>query len=379
VPGGAGEPNASDEGRLREYERSFRRAGLPLFSEDISAAEDIFNRAAPLLGLVFLGEMLGAGDLDWSWWQNVLAVTGGLAILLLAIALVNKARGRSFSAIPERLGRTELAGFVLFPALLPLLFGGQVWPAALTAGANLLLLALIYAVVGLGLISIIRWVLARFLSQLRSAFTLLARAVPLLAIFVLLSFPTQELWGIFSNPTRGIYALTLGLLALLGTAFLAVRLPREARALEREVGQESAPLRRRQLFNVELVMFVSQAAQVLLVSLMIAAFLTVFGVLAVDESLREDWLGTAGNELLSFNLFGERLELTGQLLRVAVGLAAFSGFYFSIAIFTDSTYRQEFLEELTAEMRRSFKERTAYLRLRKSLGADARARAARPV
>jgi hypothetical protein len=379
VPGGAGEPNASDEGRLREYERSFRRAGLPLFSEDISAAEDIFNRAAPLLGLVFLGEMLGAGDLDWSWWQNVLAVTGGLAILLLAVALVNKARGRSFSAIPERLGRTELAGFVLFPALLPLLFGGQVWPAALTAGANLLLLALIYAVVGLGLISIIRWVLARFLSQLRSAFTLLARAVPLLAIFVLLSFPTQELWGIFSNPTRGIYALTLGLLALLGTAFLAVRLPREARALEREVGQESAPLRRRQLFNVELVMFVSQAAQVLLVSLMIAAFLTVFGVLAVDESLREDWLGTAGNELLSFNLFGERLELTGQLLRVAVGLAAFSGFYFSIAIFTDSTYRQEFLEELTAEMRRSFKERTAYLRLRKSLGADARARAARPV
>jgi hypothetical protein len=126
-------------------------------------------------------------------------------------------------------------------------------------------------------------------------------------------------------------------------------------------------------------MFVSQAAQVLLVSLMIAAFLTVFGVLAIDESLREDWLGTPGNELLSFNLLGERLELTGELLRVAVGLAAFSGFYFSIAIFTDSTYRQEFLEELTSEMRRSFKERAEYLRLRERVGVDARARAARPV
>jgi hypothetical protein len=378
VPGEDEEPSTGEE-RLGEYERSFRRAGLPLFSEDISAWEDIFNRAAPLLGLIFLGEMLGAGNLDWSWWQNLLAVAGGLAILLLAIALVNRARGRDFSAIPQRLGKTELAGFVLVPAVLPLIFGGQFASAMVTAGANLLLLALIYAVVGLGLISIIRWVLARFLSQLRSAFTLLARAVPLLAIFVLLSFPTQELWGIFSNPTRGIYALILGLLALLGTAFLAVRLPREARALEREVGQESAPLRRRQLFNVELVMFVSQAAQVLLVSMMIAAFLTVFGVLAIDESLREDWLGTTGNELVSFNLLGERLELTGQLLRVAVGLAAFSGFYFSIAIFTDSTYRQEFLEELTSEMRRSFKERAEYLRLRNRLGADARARAARPV
>jgi hypothetical protein len=378
VPGEDGEPSTGEE-RLREHERSFRRAGLPLFSEDIDTAEDIFNRAAPLLGLVFVGEILGAGNLDWSWWQNLAAIAGGLAILLGAIGLANRARGRAFSAIPQRLGKTELAGFVLLPSLLPLLFGGQLGSAALTAGANLLLLGLIYAVVGLGLISIIRWVLARFLSQLRSAFTLLARAVPLLAIFVLLSFPTQELWGIFSNPTRGIYALILGLLALLGTAFLAVRLPREARALEREVGQESAPLRRRQLFNVELVMFVSQAAQVLLVSMMIAAFLTVFGVLAIDESLREDWLGTPGNELFSFNLLGERLELTGELLRVAVGLAAFSGFYFSIAIFTDSTYRQEFLEELTSEMRHSFKERAEYLRLRERVGVDARARAARPV
>jgi hypothetical protein len=68
---------ASDSERLRDYEESFRRAGLPLFSEDVSAWEGVFNRAAPLLGLVFLGEMLGAGDLDWAWWQNLLAVAGG--------------------------------------------------------------------------------------------------------------------------------------------------------------------------------------------------------------------------------------------------------------------------------------------------------------
>jgi hypothetical protein len=359
----------ADRQRLDGYERSFRKAGLPLFSEDISAWEDIFNRAAPLLGLVFLGEMLGAGNLDWTWWQNVLAIAGGLAILLLAIALLNRARGRPFSAIPRRLGKTELAGFVLVPSVLPVLFGGQLGSAGVTAAANLLLLVLIYAVVGLGLISIVRWVLARIAGQLRSAFTLLARAVPLLAIFVLLSFPTQELWGIFSNPTRGIYALIIGLLVLLGTAFLAVRLPREARALEREVGQDSSPLRRRQLFNVELVMFVSQAAQVLLVSAMIAIFLTVFGVLAIDDSLRVDWIGYPGHELFHFNLLGERLELTSELLRVAVGLAAFSGFYFAIAMFTDSTYRDEFLGELTSEMRRSFKDRAEYLRLRERVAA----------
>jgi hypothetical protein len=91
-------------------------------------------------------------------------------------------------------------------------------------------------------------------------------------------------------------------------------------------------------------------------------------VLAVDDSIRTDWLGVPGRELFHFHLFGERLELTSQLLRVAAGLAAFSGFYFSIAIFTDSTYREEFLGELTSEMRRSFKDRAEYLRLRAKLG-----------
>jgi hypothetical protein len=67
-------------------------------------------------------------------------------------------------------------------------------------------------------------------------------------------------------------------------------------------------------------------------------------------------------------LLGERLELSSELLRVAVGLAAFSGFYFAIAMFTDSTYRDEFLGELTSEMRRSFKDRGEYLRLRQHLG-----------
>lgn len=52
-PGGGG-----SEPRLERLERSFHRAGLPLFIAERSAATDIFNRAAPLLGLVFLGEML---------------------------------------------------------------------------------------------------------------------------------------------------------------------------------------------------------------------------------------------------------------------------------------------------------------------------------
>ena len=120
------------------------------------SGEDIFNRAAPLLGLVFLGELLGAGQPRLELVAERARGRGaGWRSCSVAIGSLNRARGRPFSAIPRRLGKAELAGFVLVPAVLPLLFGGQLGSAAVTAGANLLLLGLIYAVVGLGLISIV--------------------------------------------------------------------------------------------------------------------------------------------------------------------------------------------------------------------------------
>ncbi len=340
--------------QLTEYEERFRHAGLPMFSEDFTAAGDVWNRATPVLGLVFLVQLLGAGQLAWSWWQNLLAVGGALTALLLIIGIANKLRGHSFSVIPQTLGKPELAGFVILPGLLPVIFGGQIESGIFTAIGNLAIL---------GLISVTRWVLGRIAGQLRSSFSLIVKAVPLLAIFILLSFPTQELWGIFAHPTRGIFAVLVGMFVALGAGFLAVRLPREARALEKEVG-EGPPLHRRQLMNVGLVMFVSQALQVLIVSLVVFAFLTVFGVLAIDDDLRIQWLGNPGHEIVAFHLLGERLELTSPLLRVAAGLAAFSGFYFAIAMLTDETYRSEFLEELTGEMRESFQARAEYLKLR---------------
>ena len=130
------------------------------------------------------------------------------------------------------------------------------------------------------------------------------------------------------------------------------------------MGDGAPPLRRRQLFNVELVLFVSQATQVLLVSLMIGAFFTALRRARGRRFDPDPVAWPPGNELFHFELFGERLELTSELLRVACGLAAFSGFYFAIAMFTDSTYREEFLEELTSEMRTSFSERAEYMRLR---------------
>ena len=355
---------AAGEARIAELERGFRHAGLPLFIEGYSATTDVFNRVVPLLGLVFLAELLGALNLDWSPVANVAAALGGLAILVGGVALTNARQGRPLFGVPQRVGKTELAAFVILPALLPLVFGGQWKSAVVTAAGNLVLLALIYGVVGYGLTSILRWVLGRFAGQLRSSLGLVAKALPLLLIFALLSFMTQESWQTFPEVTVGIYFLIIGLFVGLGTLFLVMRIPAEARRIERDAGQNAPPLNRRQRVNVGLVMFVSQALQVLIVSVALGLFFVVFGLLAINDDLRTSWLGNPGNVLFDFKLFGERLELTEELLRVAGGLAAFSGFYFAIAVFTDSTYREEFLDEMTGEMRSSFEARSEYMRMR---------------
>jgi len=349
---------------LRDYERRFRRAGLPLLIEDYSASTDVFNRAAPLLVLVFLGEMLGATSLDWSLGANIAAALGGLAILVVALCVVNRLRNRPLLAMPEDVGRVELGVFVLVPALLPLVFGGQWRSALVTAVANLALLALIYAVVGYGLLSIVRWAFARLLSQLASCLALFTRAIPLLMIFSIVLFLTTEMWQVFSEASVASLVILAVLFVALGASFLVARLPREVRSLELGASRDTADLDRRQRLNVGLVLFVSQALQVLLVSLAVGVFFVVLGALLVDAGVMQSWIGSGGHVLLSLDFLGHDGIVTEELLRVSGALAAFTGLYFAISMLTDDVYRREFLDELTGEMEETFRARAEYLRLR---------------
>ena len=355
---------ATEVERSVEYEQRFRRAGLPLFIAERSAATDVFNRAVPLLGLVFLIEMLGALNLEWSPLANFAALAGGLAVLLAAIALTNKARGRPAVAIPQDVGRVELALFVIVPALLPLVFNGQWRSAVATAVGNIVLLALVYGVIGFGLTSILRWTLGRLVGQLRASLELFARAIPLLMIFSVVLFLTVEMWEVFSDlPTASFVGLAV-LFVVLGTSFLVARVPREVRAIERDAGADAPPLDSSERANVGLVMFVSQALQVLSVSVAIGAFFVAVGVLVIDRDQAQAWIGGPADVLVEFTFFDHEAIVSAELLRVAAAIAAFTGLYFAISMLTDDVYRREFLEELTSEMRQSFRDRAEYLKLR---------------
>lgn len=342
---------------LAACERGLRRAGLPLLIEDYSAYEDVFTRAAWLLGLVFVAQAFGAIDLTWPWWANVLAVLGGIGILLGALAVVNTRAGRPALGLPARIGPTELALFVLVPALLPLLFGGQWRSAAATAAGNLLLLAVIWAVVGYGVLWIVVWSVRRLLGQLATSFALLARAVPLLLVFSIVLFINAEMWQVFSALSDLEVAEVAALFVAVGLLFVVARVPREVQEIEAQVGEGTPPLRRRQLVNVGLVLVVAQGLQVLTVAVVLGAFFVAFGALAIGPEVVESWIGTTPDAIAG-------TVVTTELLRVSGALAAFSGLYYAIAVLTDGTYREEFLEEVTGSMQDTFRLRARYLALR---------------
>jgi hypothetical protein len=358
-------PCARDAGGMQreEYEERFRRAGLPLLIIDRDASRDIWTRAAGLLALVFWLEFLGALNLTWDWWANALALLGGLGLLAAAWVLANLARGRRPLERPTDVGTLELAGFVIIPGLLPLIFNQQWLSAVVTMVGNLALLGVIYAVTVFGLFSILRWAGRRLFGQLAGSLGLIARALPLLMLFSVVLFMTTEVWQVFTGMPDGNLVLVAILLVLVGALFLFVRLPREVDRIASSVGEAAPPLSGPQRVNVGLVLFVSQSLQVLLVTAAVGVFFALFGMVAISAKLTDTWIGGAADTLAEWDALGVHLTLTTELLIVSGAVAVLSGLYYAIAVFTDGTYREEFLGEITGEMRETFSERAEYLAL----------------
>jgi hypothetical protein len=351
---------------LAGYEQRFRRAGLPLFIEDYSATHDVFTRAAPLLALVFLAEMIGATSLDWSAWANLAAAIGGLAVLIGGFGLLNGWRGRPFWSFPTRFGTPELAAFVLLPALLPLLSEGQLRQFFGIAWGNLVLVGLVYLVVGYGLIGAVVGGLHRLAGELANSLASLVRALPLLLVFSLVLFVNADMWQVFAGMPFSFIVLSAILFALLCNAFLLLRLPQELDRIERDAGS-APPLLRIQRLNLGISLVVRQWMQVLVVSAGVGLFFVVFGILTISRHVYDQWGISPGNWSHGFSLLNHPLLISTALVKVAAGIANFTGLYYSIALITDATYRTEFFDNITAELRELFAARCEYLQVRAQL------------
>jgi hypothetical protein len=284
-----------------------------------------------------------------------------------------------------------------------LVFGVVVWPLvkwldgqvhdlgttfAVDAGIRLVVLFVIF--VGAG--SILSWTLRVAVRQISAVGSLASRALPLLMLFLLFGFFATETWQISEklevNGHRTNLWLVIGFFVVFGSLFLVSILRDEGRDIlvkHRAAGTKdyvallwqtpldglvpddedtvrNHALTRPEKINLALVVFLAQALQAVVFSVVVFWFFVVFGLISIDNSVIETWLGhppSASGKLFTLPLPG----ISDELIRVSLFLAGFSGMYFAASIATDSTYRKSFFDPLMADVAMSLAARDVYLTL----------------
>ena len=374
-------------------ERWFVRRGLPHLIDDYTATDDIFTRMAPFLaGVVFLEFFLAFGD-RWTGWSQAVAFLGGIAALVGGVVLVNRIRGRRSFQLPDDIGVWELALYVLLP-IVPTVIGSQGSAGENVVSVvafNLVLLAVGYVVTSWALIPMMRWSFGQVRRQVTDVVNLAMKSLPTLLIFSAFIFINAEMWQVANDFTLPLFGMVMLLLVGIGGIFIFVSVRRLTVDLARfsawgdvrprcantpveeiipaddEPVPDTPPLMRRAEWNVNLLLFVAQGIQVLLVSLVITTFYVVFGLLTVREETLLQW--TTVGELtyerdwaVDIAIFGTDLIFTRQLLLVALFIGMFSGLNFAVQVITDDTYREEFIADMTAEVRDALAVRAVYHR-----------------
>ncbi len=355
----------------------FRSRGIPHFTEDYSVRRDVLTRGLPFLTFVLFLEVFLAINPAWPLWANVLVVIGGVALLAVAWAGSNVLQRRGLPDLPARVGGVQLLVFLLAPPALIVASRGDWVLGGWTVAANVGVLVLAYVTVSYALLPMLHWAGRRLIRDALDVVGLLARALPMLLIFVTFLFINAEVWLLAGSLEAALLAAVIGLFVLVTSMFLIFRLPAEIGALETftdaaqvqaliegtpvagmaGAGQAirlDAPLRRRQWANAGLVVLFTLSLQVLVVSTLVGGFFLVFGIIAMDEQVVASWISREPRTL-------DGSRLTVELLQVSLFLGAFSGFYFTISTMTNREYRTEFFEEVVGEVRQAFAVRAVYL------------------
>jgi hypothetical protein len=371
------------EVQRRAVERWFVRRGVPHFITDYRATSDIFTRAAPLLAVIFLGEMGTAFHFAFGFWGNVGAFCAALGIVVAAAFVVNRLRHRPWWALPDTVGPIELAAFLIVPPLIPLVVRDQWHKTIGTFIGNLLFLGFVYLVTSYALLPILRWAFVQAGRQLRTILNLMAKSLPLMLLFSMFIFVNADTWGLAGQIPWPFLSIAVGILLVVGSLFIVLRVPVELRNLSaftswEEVSASAAgtpavrlplpagefatdPLNRRERTNLGLVMFFNQAVQVFLVSCAIGIFYVAFGLFVIQPATVKLWTGHAIRRIgPHFEFLHGQIVLSRELLITAIFVAAVSGLQFAIAAITDATYRQEFYAGLTNDLRTALAARRLY-------------------
>ena len=258
--------------------------------------------------------------------------------------------------------------------------------AVLTSVATASLVSLVRFVRVFRVARIARWAVGHSWMNRHLLVPLATRALPFLLLFITFLFINTEVWMVASAMSARLLWTCVGIFALIAVAFLQQpfrdEIDRVGTELEGErlvqtcagtpvasaakeiqdqpqlfaemAGIQLPRLQRRNLF---LMLFITQAIQVILLAMVVFLFFVVFGAVAMRPAVVQAWLGHEPTYVVV------QLNLTRELLHVAIFLSGFAGLYFTVQAVIDDTYRREFFTQVSQGLEQAVGVRKVYVAL----------------
>lgn len=270
--------------------------------------------------------------------------------------------------------------------------GAEASALAISAAA---LVVLIRGLIVFDVARIAGWAMRHAGQSMRLLLPLLTRALPFLLLFITFLFINTEVWQVASSLSRARLVGALACFTVLAIAFLWPSFAGEIERLgvemdggqlqeicagtpvasaAREIAAEprlaaqagDIRLPRLQRSNLMLMLFITQAVQLLLVVLLVFGFFCLFGSLVIRPSVIESWTGSPPHYTGPLHLISD------ELFAVAVFLSGFAGLYFTVQAVIDQNYRREFFHRIEDDLQRAIGVRKVYTALRNHLAEQAR-------
>ena len=368
------------ESKQSDVERWLLARGVPQLVVDYTIEDRIWTRARPFLIVAFVLQIfLSFGD-RFTGWSQAGVFVAGLVIVGSAVTALRRWRGIDPFDTEGGVGWEQLAFFVIVPTVVSALSGTDVVVTmALVAAGNVAFLAVVYVVVGFGLIPLTGWALSALSNHVFALTRLLARTLPVVLVLTVFMFINAEIWQVALLANWTAVALACAALAVIGTIFVAMSAddivestqaatleasgsvdeylvgtplegwPPSTERLELDLGARA---------NLRLVVVFSVGVQVVLVAALIGLTYVGFGLLLIPFDLLELWAGADGTDgagtaytvLAEWQAVGLDLTLTVEHLAVSALVAMMAGLSVAASAITDDTYARAFTVRLRQEL-----------------------------
>jgi hypothetical protein len=356
----------------------YRRHGLPNLIEGYAAFDDILTRITPFLMIVFVINIV-TSTINHGAWAALLGIVLGIGIVFAVHAIIQRRKHLPVWARPERFGPPQIALWLIVPFVVRWFVGGAsllrsaVW---LLINLGILAAATLFATFGVG--SMTLWAFRQIRMHTRSVTEVIIKTLPLLLLTVLFFFFGAEAWQLMHHLQTARFIGGLSAFVVFGSVLLIATIVRttndvtgfnsweDVHRLASETGATDLPAHpadpppaqnypRRVRANIDLVLFFSQAVQVMLVFITVSVVIMGIGLLMVRPATIIAWIGEKPDYLTSYSGIRDHFPhtLTSELIKVSLFVAAFAAIQFAVQIASEGSSAHKVLEESVRSTRRA--------------------------